>query len=125
MAYGSDVLQTRDHGERMMAEEATYIQVMTTTDQEQEATMLADLLLEARLAACVQIVGPITSRYWWQGEVEQATEWLCVIKTTRRLLDRLVATLQDAHSYDVPEITATPIVGGNPAYLEWIGAETE
>lgn len=104
--------------------EATYVQVMTTTDQEQEAASLADALLQERLAACVQVLGPVTSRYWWQGELEQATEWLLVIKTRGELLDRLVETLREKHSYDTPEITATPIIGGNPAYLAWIRAET-
>ncbi|MGH8909600.1 MAG: divalent-cation tolerance protein CutA [Egibacteraceae bacterium] len=104
--------------------ETTCIQVMTTTDQEQEARALADALLEARLAACVQIVGPITSRYWWQGALEEATEHLLIIKTKAELLERLVETLRQKHSYDTPEITATPIVGGNPTYLEWVAQET-
>ncbi len=101
-----------------------YVQVMTTTDQEQEATSLADALLQERLAACVQVLGPMTSRYWWQGTVEQATEWLLIVKTRDELLDQVVAALRERHSYDTPEITATPIVGGNPAYLRWVGAET-
>jgi periplasmic divalent cation tolerance protein len=101
-----------------------HVQVMTTTDREDEAQSLADLLLQHRLAACVQIVGPIRSRYWWHGQLEESAEWLLIIKSTAALLDDLVERLRDAHSYDTPEITATPIVGGNPAYLDWIGAET-
>jgi periplasmic divalent cation tolerance protein len=104
--------------------EAAYVQVMTTTDQEQEARTLAETVLEARLAACVQIVGTITSRYWWQGAVEEATEYLLIIKTRGALLDRVVETLREHHRYDVPEITATAIIGGNQAYLEWIASET-
>ncbi|MGH8931980.1 MAG: divalent-cation tolerance protein CutA [Egibacteraceae bacterium] len=101
-----------------------YVQVMTTTDQEQEAASLANALLQERLAACVQVLGPMTSRYSWQDKVEQATEWLLIVKTKDELLDQVVETLRERHSYDTPEITATPIVGGNPAYLQWVGAET-
>jgi len=107
-----------------MTVEAEYVQVMTTTDQEDEAAHLARLLVERRLAACVQIVGPVTSHYWWQGELEQDTEWLCVIKTRGELLDAVVETLHREHSYDTPEITATPIVGGSDRYLDWIREET-
>lgn len=103
---------------------AEYVQVITNTDQEEEAPQLARALLQARLAACVQIVGPITSHYWWQGELEQATEWLCVIKTRGELLEAVVETLHREHSYDTPEITATPIVGGSERYLDWITQET-
>ena len=104
--------------------ESVYMQVMCTTDQEHEARTLSTMLLEQRLAACVQVVGPITSRYWWRGELEQASEWLLIVKTRGELLERLVEQLREAHSYETPEITATPIVGGNPAYLEWVGNET-
>jgi periplasmic divalent cation tolerance protein len=103
---------------------AEYVQIMTTTDQEEEANQLAQALLQARLAACVQIVGPMTSHYWWQDELEQATEWLCVIKTREELLDEVVETLHREHSYDTPEVTATPIVGGSDRYLDWIRQET-
>jgi periplasmic divalent cation tolerance protein len=107
-----------------MSAAAEFIQVMTTTDQEEEAAQLAQKLLQARLAACVQIVGPMTSYYWWQDELEQATEWLCVIKTRSELLSEVVETLHREHSYETPEITATPIVGGSEQYLEWIRQET-
>lgn len=103
---------------------AEYVQVMTTTDREEEAAQLAQTLLQARLAACVQIVGPVASHYWWQGEIEQTAEWLCVIKTRDELLEDLVETLRREHSYDTPEITATPIVGGSDQYLDWIRQET-
>ena len=75
-----------------------------------EAAAVADALLAARLAACVQIIGPIESRYWWQGEREQATEWLCLVKTRTALVDDVVAAVRAHHSYDTPEVIATPIV---------------
>jgi periplasmic divalent cation tolerance protein len=102
-----------------------FVQVLTTTDNEEEAARLARALLQERLAACVQVVGPMTSHYWWQGQLEQTTEWLCLIKTRDELLDKVVDTLHREHSYDTPEITATPIVGGSDRYLHWITRETK
>jgi len=99
-----------------------YVQVMTTTDRADHADALAAAILDARTAACVQVLGPIRSHYRWKGEVEQAEEWLLLVKTTAGQLDPLIATIGANHHYDVPEITATAIVGGSPAYLEWIQA---
>jgi periplasmic divalent cation tolerance protein len=100
------------------------VQVLTTTDREDEAARLARVLLDGRLAACVQVVGPITSHYWWEGEQETASEWLCVAKTRADLLDAVVETIAREHTYDTPEITATPIVGGLDRYLGWIASAT-
>ena len=99
-----------------------YVQVMTTTDDADHADVLAAAILDARTAACVQVVGPIRSHYRWKGEIEHTEEWSLVIKTTAERLDALIATIAAHHHYDVPEITATPIVGGSPAYLDWITA---
>lgn len=88
-----------------------------------EAVKVADSLLDARLAACVQIVGPVESRYWWRDEREVATEWLCLVKTRTALLDRVVAAVRAAHSYETPEVVAVPIVGGDEAYLTWVEDE--
>lgn len=73
-----------------------------------------------RLAACVQVVGPITSRYRWQGEIEEEREWQCLAKTTRVAYDAVEAAIREVHSYDEPEIVATSIVAGSPGYLAWI-----
>jgi periplasmic divalent cation tolerance protein len=102
----------------------SYLQVTTTTDSRDEAEKLSRFVVENRLAACAQVVGPITSTYWWQGKVEAAEEWIIFMKTTAGHVDELVARLQAEHSYDTPEIVATPIVAGNPQYLEWIANET-
>ena len=80
--------------------------------------------VEARLAACGQVVGPIKSTYWWEGKVETAQEWYVVFKTTTERYPALEAHIREQHSYDVPEIVVTPIVAGNPAYLDWVTTET-
>ena len=101
-----------------------YLQVTTTTDSEAEARKLAELAVESRLAACGQVLSPITSVYWWDGKVENAQEWMVLLKTTANRVEQLIDRLRAEHSYDTPEIVAVPIVSGNPAYLDWITAET-
>lgn len=97
-----------------------YLQVLTTAGSEEEAGRIASMLVERRLAACVQVVGPITSRYRWQGAIEEEREWQCLAKTTRAAYSAVEAAIREAHSYDEPEIIATPIVAGSPGYLAWI-----
>jgi len=100
---------------------AEYLQVTTTAGSEEEAEQISAALVERRLAACVQVIGPIASRYRWQGAVEHSTEWMCVAKTSAPRYAELEAAIRELHSYDEPEIVATPIVAGSTAYLEWIG----
>jgi periplasmic divalent cation tolerance protein len=97
-----------------------YVQVLTTVGSEEEAGRIASLLVERRLAACVQVAGPIVSRYRWQGEVEEEREWQCLAKTTRAAYEKVEAAIRETHSYEEPEIVATPIVAGSPGYLAWI-----
>ena len=101
-----------------------YYQVSTTTDTREAAAALAESAVEARLAACAQVLGPITSTYWWAGKVERSEEYLVLLKTTARRAEALQAHLVAQHSYDVPEVIQTPITAGNPAYLSWVGEET-
>ena len=103
---------------------ADFMQVVTTVDSEEAAEQLARGITGARLAACVQIVGPIKSLYWWHGELEDAREWQLVIKTTSERLPALEAHIKANHSYETPEITATEIPWGSREYLDWISAET-
>lgn len=98
-----------------------YIQVMTTTETEEEARRIARALVERRLAGCVQVLGPITSTYRWEGEVETAQEWLCLIKSRRDLYPELETAIRELHAYEVPEILALPVVEGDRRYLEWLG----
>lgn len=101
-----------------------FMQVVTTVDSDEAAEELARSIIAARLAACVQIIGPIKSLYWWQGELEEAREWQLVIKTTSERLSALEAHIKSNHSYETPEITATEIPWGSREYLDWISAET-
>ncbi|MBV9690698.1 MAG: divalent-cation tolerance protein CutA [Ktedonobacteraceae bacterium] len=101
-----------------------FLEVHTTIDSQEAAQKIAEALVAKRLAACVQISGPITSTYWWQGKIEQAEEWVCTAKTRSELYDQLEQAIRDAHTYDVPEILAVPIAAGNQSYLDWIRHET-
>jgi periplasmic divalent cation tolerance protein len=104
---------------------AEYLQVTTTTASEEEAERIGAALVERRLAACVQVVGPIASHYRWQGAVERSTEWMCVAKTSAERYPELEAAIRELHSYDEPEIIASPIVAGNASYLEWLGRNVD
>jgi periplasmic divalent cation tolerance protein len=99
-------------------------QVIVTASCAEEADRLGRSAVEKRLAACAQVWGPVASTYWWEGEVKSASEFVCVLKTTAGLVDPLVEALQAAHSYEVPEILASPVDSGNAAYLGWIAEET-
>jgi periplasmic divalent cation tolerance protein len=100
-----------------------YLQVTTTIDSQEQAQKLARQLVERRLAACVQVLGPATSTYFWQGRVEEAGEWVCVAKTTQLKYPALEDAILKLHPYEVPEVLTTPIVAGNKAYLDWIDQE--
>jgi periplasmic divalent cation tolerance protein len=103
---------------------ARYVQVQTTTDSRAEAMELARAAVEARLAACGQVAGPVASTYWWNDELERAEEWLVLFKLPADRYDELAAFLAQRHSYDEPEIIATPIVAGSATYLSWLLDET-
>jgi periplasmic divalent cation tolerance protein len=103
---------------------AGFMQVVTTVDSEEEAGLLARGIAGARLAACVQIVGPIRSVYWWQGAIEDAREWQLLIKTTDERLPALEAYIKANHSYNTPEIIATQIPWGSREYLDWVTEQT-
>jgi periplasmic divalent cation tolerance protein len=95
-------------------------QVTTTVATQADAERIAAALVGERLAACVQIVGPIASIYRWQGAVERADEWYCHCKTTRERYPALELRIRQLHPYEIPEIIAVPIMAALPAYLAWI-----
>jgi len=99
------------------------VQVMTTVEDPDQARAVADVLLAGKLAACVQVVGPMTSYFHWQGKNETATEFLCLIKTRRSLYAQVEAAIRKVHPYEVPEILAVPVVAGGADYLAWLAGE--
>ncbi|GAB2589270.1 divalent-cation tolerance protein CutA [Streptomyces capparidis] len=101
-----------------------HLTVLTTTDSEEAAAGLARSAVEARVAACAQVEGPVSSVYRWEGEVESAREWRVVFKTPADRYDALEAHIRRAHGYDTPEIVALPVVRGSAAYLAWLSEET-
>lgn len=101
-----------------------YVQVTTTTDSRQEAATLAKSAVQERLVACAQLIGPIASTYWWEDEIESAEEWMVMFKTTVPKFQELAGLITDLHSYDTPEIIATPVVAGSADYLRWVSEQT-
>jgi periplasmic divalent cation tolerance protein len=96
------------------------IVVLSTCSSEEEAERLARLLVEQRLAACVSVVPGVRSFYRWRGAIESASEWLLVMKSSRALFSELSAAVERAHSYEVPEVLALPVIEGASNYLNWI-----
>ena len=101
------------------------IVVFVTAGTEEEARNIAELLLGQRKAACVNIVPKVDSLFWWQGKLDSAQESLLIIKTKASLLPDVVSLVKGIHSYEVPEIIAMPIIGGNEDYLKWIHSEVK
>jgi periplasmic divalent cation tolerance protein len=114
-----------DAAEGAAAGPARYLQVQTTTDSRAEAVELGRSAVEARLAACAQVAGPVVSSYWWEGDLERAEEWTLLLKLPAARYQELADFLAQRHSYDEPEIVATPIVAGSAAYLSWIEEVTQ
>ena len=99
--------------------------VLTTLEKYEDGERLARLLIERELAACVQILPPMVSIYRWKGNIEQASEVLLLIKTTRDVYPQLEAVIKDHHSYQTPEIIALPIEAGVSEYLSWLAASVK
>ena len=101
-------------------EESAYIVLFITTGSTEEAQQISRVLLEQKKAACVNIVPKVDSRFWWEGKLDSAQESLLIVKSKASLLPEIIKLVKEAHSYEVPEIIALPIIGGNQDYLEWI-----
>lgn len=99
---------------------SAFVQVTTTVGRREDAERLAAALVDERLAACVQVQGPVASTYRWEGSVATAEEWYCHCKTTAARLPALAARIAALHDYELPEIIALPIVGGSADYLRWV-----
>jgi len=103
---------------------AAYIQVITTVERQEDAERIARHLVENRLAACVQLVGPIASTYRWRGAIESSREWLCLAKSRAELYAEIEAAIRQIHPYQLPEILAMPVIAGSRGYLDWLDQET-
>jgi periplasmic divalent cation tolerance protein len=101
-------------------DETKYIMIFVTAASLEEANEISLTLVEEKFVACASTVGNVGSLYWWNGQIENADEQLIVFKTLASHLDAVIARVKSLHSYEVPEIIALPIYGGNPEYLKWI-----
>jgi periplasmic divalent cation tolerance protein len=99
-------------------------QIASTIDSREAAQSLADALVERRLAACVQIAGPISSTYRWEGELRHDDEFLLLCKVPEERLREAIAAIEELHSYDVPEVLAFEVDAGSPSYLDWVTRES-
>jgi periplasmic divalent cation tolerance protein len=106
-----------------MRPNAQNVVIFIITAAGEEAHTIANRLLQDRKAACVNILPGVSSLFWWNGKIDAAEESLLVAKTTASHIDDVVRLVKELHSYDVPEVIALPIVGGNRDYLEWIDSE--
>lgn len=97
-----------------------YIVVLVTTSSKQEAEVIVQRLIEARLIACGNIVGPVTSLFRWSGKLERAEEYLALLKSRKNLFGRVEEAVKAIHSYEVPEILALEVVKGSKRYLNWL-----
>jgi periplasmic divalent cation tolerance protein len=94
--------------------------VLTTAGSRQEARTIADALVERKLAACVNIIGPIESVFRWKGDIDSATEFQLLIKTTEAAFEHVCSAVRELHSYELPECVRIPIEDGSAPYLKWI-----
>ncbi len=101
-----------------------YLVVTTTIDTKEDAELLAKKLVEDRLVACAQIEGPLKSVYWWEGKPDSSSEWRVTLKTRAANYREVEKMIKKHHTYDLPQIVATPIVLASQEYLSWIDSNT-
>ena len=104
-------------------EASPYIVLLITTATAEEAQRISRVLLEQKKVACINIIPRVNSLFWWQDKLDSAKESLLIVKTKASLLNEIVPLVKEIHSYDIPELIALPIIGGNQDYLEWIRKE--
>ena len=102
-----------------------HIIIFVTVDSEEQASRISDVLLQKKLIACANIVKDVRSFFWWKGQVDSCSELLMIMKSRGELLDDIVDEVKSHHNYEVPEIVAMPILGGNSSYLRWIDESVE
>jgi len=99
-----------------------YIVIMVTTANREEAEKIARRLLDEKLIACANIIGPVSSLFWWSGKLEKSEEYVLLLKSRLELFEKLSESVKALHGYEVPEIIALPIIKGSPAYMEWLNS---
>ena len=105
---------------RALSSDEGFTIILSTIDDRKKGEEIAEKLVREKLAACINLVGPIFSTYWWQGNVEKAEEHLMIIKTTKSLREAAMKRLKELHPYQVPEIISIDISAGHEDYLKWI-----
>lgn len=100
--------------------EKDYVIVLVTTADREEAEKISRALLDERLIACANIIGPVTSLFWWNGKIEKAEEHMLLMKTRSEMFEKIAEKIKALHSYEVPEIIAISIIKGFKPYLEWL-----
>ena len=104
---------------------AEYIQVFTTTGKREDARKIAREVVEKRLAACAQVLGPVASTFRWKDNIDEDEEWLLIMKTRKDLYEEVEKLVNGVHPYEVPEILALQVVAGNRSYLDWLEKEVK
>ena len=123
IAAGGGSASGRENGELKMGKKGkatSYIVLLITFKDLIEARRITAVLLNKRLAACCNLVGPIESSFWWEGKIQRERETLAVIKTKKSKFDSVIQEVKARHSYQVPEIIALPVLKGDPNYLQWL-----
>lgn len=103
----------------------SHIIVLVTTATRDEAEKITPHLLEQRLIACANIIGPVSSVFWWKGKINRESEFLVLMKTRLDLFEKVAKTIKQMHSYEEPEIIAVPITKGEQSYLNWLNSSLE
>ncbi len=103
-----------------MSTDTTVLIITTTTAAEKDARFIAETLVKDRLAACVQVEGPINSFYWWEDKLEKSLEWRCVIKTPAQHYHAVEKRIKELHPYKCPQIVAVTVASGSTEYLDWV-----
>ena len=101
---------------------SSFIIVITTAKSREEALKIVRCLLNERLIACANLVGPISSLFWWENKIDEASEILVFMKSSENLFKRLAERVKEIHSYQVPELIALPIIRGSRSYLDWMNS---
>lgn len=122
MSWGANSLLQESEGGPLMSE---FIVALVTCGSEEEAVNIANALVEAHLAACVNLLSPVRSIYRWEGKIWDEREWLLIIKTQKQRFNELEKKVKSLHSYSVPEIIGLPITEGSSSYLQWLKEMTD